>query len=211
MAKIQKKPITTPKGRLSYPHLFEPQKTRNPNDKPKYSAVFLFTKRDKDGNVLDMSMFKKSLDDAKIQAFGPDKAKWPKNLQSPISDGDAEEHSEREGYKGCWVVKANCNAEFGKPYVVSNQKDENEKWIPITDAKEVYPGCYVRATLVPNVWEFMGKRGVSFILDGVQKLGEGKPFSSKIAAEKAFDPIGDEDLDEELTNDAPDEENEMAF
>ena len=198
MAKIEKKPITTAKCRLSYPHIFKPQKPRNPTDALKYSAVLLFDKKDKDGNVIDMSQIKNSLEDAKLQAFGPDKTKWPKKLESPVSNGDAPEHADREGYKGCWVVKANCKAEFGKPYVVSNRKDENGKWIPITEEKELYPGCYVRVTMVPNVWEYMGKRGVSFILDGVQKLAEGKPFSSKKSAEAVFDPLGDEELGDDI-------------
>ena len=69
----------------------------------------------------------------------------------------------------------------------------------IEDAQEFYPGCYARASVFANVWEYMGKNGVSLILDHVQKLADGKPFSSKKSAEQAFDNLVDDENTEDFT------------
>jgi hypothetical protein len=101
-------------------------------------------------------------------------------------------------------------AEYSKPGVYSKERDDDGRWVVIEDAQEFYPGCYARASVFANVWEYMGKRGVSLILDHVQKLGDGKPFSSKKSAEQAFDTLVDDENTEDFSG-GDDQQESMDF
>jgi hypothetical protein len=181
MAQVGKKKINrelcrvlTPEFRVSYPHVFKPQAPK-PTDKLKYSVTMLFPKN------ADLSGIKEIIKQAKIASFGG-KENWPDDLQSPVTDGDNPKHADKEGYKGHWVIKASSN-EDQKPGVV-NQNVE-----PILDKNDFYPGCYARAHVLATCWEYMGKQGVMFILDHVQKLRDGKPFGGKKPADQVFTPV----------------------
>lgn len=167
--------VLTPEFRVSYPHVFKAQAIK-PTDKPKFSVTMLFPK------TADLSSLKEAMRQAKIAQFG-DKSNWPDDLESPVVDGDNPKHADKEGYKGHWVIKASTN-EDQRPGVV----DENV--VPITDQAKFYPGCYARAYIYAYVWEYMGKQGVGFILDHVQKLRDGKSFGGKKPAEQVFSPVG---------------------
>lgn len=181
---IERCRIITPEFRVSYPHLFEAQAPR-PTDKKKFSITMLF---DKNKTLVGTSPDRqpRSLMDvikfAKINVFGPNKEDWPEDLLSPVSDGDAKKYDKKEGHAGHWVIKATSNADQ-KPGLV----DENLK--PILEPALFYPGCYARAYLYARVYEYMGKMGVHFIVDHVQKTRDGKSFSSKKAADMVFSPI----------------------
>ena len=192
MGTAQKKPETndarklvTPEFRVSYPHLFKPNAIKG--GKPKYSVSMLFPKS------ADLSSIKLAIKHAKIDKWGPNKNEWPEDLQSPVDDGDSPKHEERDGYKGHWVIKASTNEEY-RPEVVGPDAQ------PILNASEFYPGCYARAYVFAYAWEYMGKNGVSFILDHVQKTRDGKPFGGKRSASDVFTPInagmGDSESDE---------------
>lgn len=191
--------MITPPFRLSHPHLFKPQAPK-PTDKPKYSLTMLFAKgTDIIGHTLKTDSepsrpigLKEVIANAKTQEFGS-KENWPKTLMSPVRDGDDEEFKGKEGYAGHWVVKATSNEE-SCPGVVDSQG------VPITRAAEIYPGCYCKAYIYARVWEYMGKRGVQFIVDHVQKVKEGKSFGGKKPVEQVFGPLGtgdDENTQEE--------------
>ena len=188
--------MITPVFRLSYPHLFKAQAPK-PTDKPKFSITMLFPKgTDLMGQTLATEQepsrpisLKDVIRNAKLQEFGAQE-NWPKNLLSPVTDGD--EKAENEGYKGHWVIKATSNEE-SRPGVVDAQG------VPITEASVIYPGCYCRAYVYARVWEYMGKQGVQFILDHVQKMKDGKSFGGKKPVEQVFGPVsaGDDVADEE--------------
>lgn len=191
MAKTEKNEgqrIVTPKFRASYPHLFKPQGMKGAE--PKYSVTMLF-KKDQ-----DLTKIKDAMKAAKVAAFGPDKKKWPADIESPVIDGDIPKYADREGYKGHYAIKASTNPD-SKPGVVDENREE------IIDPSEFYPGCYARAQVFCRVWEFSGKTGIHFILDHVQKLGDGKQFGGKKSAKEAFAPH-----DEEESNDSEDESND---
>jgi hypothetical protein len=178
--------VLTPEFRVSYPHVFKAQAIK-PTDKPKFSVTMLFPK------TADLSSLKEAMRQAKIAQFGS-KENWPDDLESPVVDGDNPKHADKEGYKGHWVIKASTN-EDQRPGVV----DENVE--PIVDQSKFYPGCYARAYIYAYVWEYMGKQGVGFILDHVQKLRDGKSFGGKKPADQVFTPVGtggdDSDFEEE--------------
>lgn len=183
--------LLTSEGRVSYPHLFKPNAVKA-GDKPKYSLTLLMPKD------TDLKPLKKVIRLAKEAKWGVDKTKWPKNLMGPVNDGDDPQYADKEGYPGHWIVKASTN-EDQKPGVV----DQNVE--PILDQSKFYPGCYARAYVYAYAWEYMGKNGVSFILDHVQKTRDGKSFAGKKAAGDVFQPVAapagaagnDEDEDDE--------------
>lgn len=179
----EKARILTPEFRVSYPHVFQPNSFKG--SKPKYSVTMLFPK------TADLAVIKNAIRQAKINKFGPNKGDWPAELESPIVDGDAPKHADKDGYKGHWAIKASTN-EDQKPGVV----DVNVK--PILSASDFYPGCYARAFVYVYVWEFMGKQGVGLILDHVQKLRDGKSFGGKKPAEQVFTPMNAGSTDDDL-------------
>lgn len=198
--------LVTPEFRLSYPHLFKPHAPK-PSDKPKFSATMLYPKDREMMGIDPISgeprSIKKAIANAKRIAFGKDKADWPKGIVSPIIDGDDPKFADKEGYKGHWVVKAITNED--QPPVAVDQKMK-----AIIDPNDVYPGCYCRAHIFAYTWEYMGKQGVGFILDHVQKLRDGKSFGGKKPVEAVFSPVeSDEDDSDDNDEDEEDDENDF--
>lgn len=182
--------IITPTFRVSYPHVFKAQAPK-PTDKPKYSITMLFPK---DTDLMGQSpdgkprSLKEVIKSAKIVEFG-DKKNWPAELESPVIDGDNPKFADKDGYKGHWVIKA-TTSEDQRPGVV------DADMTPITEPSQLYPGCYARAYVFAYVWEYMGKQGVGFILDHVQKIKDGKSFGGKKPVEQVFGSIAPSESEE---------------
>jgi hypothetical protein len=182
MAKTEKKTDTdgqrtvTPTFRVAFPHVFKPSGMKG--TEPKYSITMLFDKK------TDLSRLKLAMKHARIEKFGPDKKNWPDNLENPVKDGD--EFPDYEGYAGCWAIKATSSQEY-KPTVVDEDVQE------ILDVSKFYPGCHARAQIYARVWEFGSKMGIQFILDMVQKTGDGDRFGGRKSAESVFQPIAQKD------------------
>ncbi len=176
--------MITPEFRVSYPHVFKAQSPK-PTDKPKFSVTMLFPK---DSELMGQTVdgkprgIKEVIKNAKLAQFG-DKANWPEDLQSPVTDGDLPKHASKDGYKGHWVIKASTG-EDQRPGVV------DADGVPITEASTFYPGCYARAYVYAYAWEYMGKQGIGFILDHVQKTRDGKAFGGKKPVDQVFGPVG---------------------
>lgn len=166
---IELKKVKTPEFRLSFPALFKPKAFEQ--QEPKFSIVMLFDKK-----KADLSGLKKAVAAAAQEKWGP-KEKWPKNLRLPFRDGDEKE--DMEGYKGHTFVSASSKQ---KPGLV-DYPDRNP--IDETDNK-CYAGCYARATLIAFAYDKAGNKGVSFSLQNVQVLRDGKPFSGRKNAEDEF-------------------------
>lgn len=176
--------LITPEFRVSFPHVFKPQAPK-PTDKPKYSITMLYPKTsDLTGLAPDRvtkRSLKEVLSNAKNAEFGS-KENWPSDLESPVIDGDLPKYADKEGYKGHWVIKATSN-EDSKPGLVDS------RMMPITVQSDFYPGCYARAFVYARVWEYMGKKGVQFIVDHIQKTRDGDSFGGKKAVDQVFAPI----------------------
>jgi len=181
--------IITPEFRVSFPHVFKPQKMPGTNNALKYSVVMLFPKD------TDITPIKKAIAASKRMKFGKNKEEWPK-MKSPIADGDGEagldlKGKRRDGYAGHWVVKASTR-EDAPPGVVNRQGEE------ILKQSEFYAGCYARAAVFANTWEFpegSGKFGVSFILDHLQKTKDGKSFGGKVPVSEVFGAMASDEDD----------------
>lgn len=199
---IEDKKVKTQKFRVSFPKLDKPHSYKGKD--PKYELTMLFDKEidlaapvsDKAGKVISISM-KKAVHNAIVEKYGEDKTKWPTRrtkkgkvvsaIHRPFRDGDLEK-PDMDGYKNSIFVKATAK-EANPPGVVDKDRER-------IDAKELYAGCYARASLIAFCYEVEGKIGVSFALQNIQKLGEGKKFSGKKNAEDEFDSVDDESDDE---------------
>lgn len=189
--------LITPEFRVSHPHVFKAQQVK-PTDKPKFSITMLFPKdSDLTGQSVDGQprSLPAAIKNAKLAEFGS-KENWPEDLQSPVTDGDSPKFKDKPGYAGHWVIKA-TSSEDQRPGVVDSDG------VPITEPNVLYPGCYARAYIYAYVWEYMGRQGVGFILDHVQKLRDGKSFGGKKPVEQVFGPVsgGAEEPSEEDDHD----------
>ena len=165
--------IRTGTVRLSYPHLFEKY-----TESDKYQVVLLIPKTEDLGTV---KLVKEATQAAAEQGK---QAKWggklPKNLATPLHDGD---DSEQPGYEDCYYLTARTST---RPQVVDlNCAD-------ILDPEEIYAGCYARATLRFFPYSASGNNGIGVLLDNVQKLGDGDPIGG--GRKTAEDDFGDDDL-----------------
>ena len=168
--------IRTGTVRLSYPHLFEKY-----SESDKYQTVLLIPKDDETGTL-------KAVKDAvKAAAEQGKQSKWggkvPKNLATPLHDGD---ESEQEAYQDCYYLTARTST---RPQVVDTSCND------ILDTEEIYAGCYARATLRFFPYSASGNNGIGVLLDNVQKLSDGDPIGGgKASAESDF---GDDDLEDD--------------
>lgn len=163
--------VMTPEFRLCFPALFEPKSfDTSQNANAKYSMVMVFPKS------ADIRALKEAAATA-ILAKWPDKASRPKNLKSPFRDG-----GEKEDWEGFGPETIFITASTKSPPGIVDQKRQ-----PIIDSKEIYAGCYCRATLVPWAYDKAGNRGVSFWINNVQKLRDGESLSGRVAAANDFD------------------------
>lgn len=181
-----KQRLITPEFRVSYPHLFKPSGMKGST--PKYSVTMLFPKN------ADLSELKAAMHAAKVAMWGSDKSNW-KTCESPVVDGDKPKFADKAGYKGHWAIKASTS-EDQRPGVIARDGKT-----PITNAADVYPGCYGRAYIYAYVWEFGSKFGVGLILDHVQKLRDGDAFGGKKPAEQVFTPFDDGEEEEDFSED----------
>lgn len=197
--------VITPEAIISYPHLFTPQAVK-PGDPEKYSAALVFT----DGT--DLTPLKRAAVAAAREKFSQaDKLIKAGKIKMPFRD-DGEEKGYPEG-----SVFINVKTD-SQPGVVSTIPDPDNGGRPtrIDDPEEVYPGAIVLASVVAYGWEYMGKKGVSFALNNIQKLRDGERLDGKVAAVDEFDADEDavaslEDLTDEATPEEDDGEGDLDF
>jgi hypothetical protein len=172
--------LTSPVFRVSFPNVFEARAAFEGQTK-KYSLTMLFdiAKIKADPSELEkFNKMKAALDAIAVEKWGD---KMPKELKKPFRDGAEKE--EYQGYgPGIIFVAASTTT---KPGLVD--QDLNR----IMEPELFYAGCYARATLNAYAWSRMGKNGVSFGLQNIQKVADGEPFSGRTSAEDDFDAVGD--------------------
>ena len=188
-AKKQNIRVLTPYFRVSFPHLDKPHSGFK-NQEPVYSLQMLFPKG------TDLEALKKAAFQAATNKWGKDKTKWPKGRRSPFKDGN---EKNLDNYKDMTVIEARTKL---KPGIVDRDGEE------IVDPKEVYAGCWARATLTCYAYDTGGNKGVSFGLQNIQKYKDDTAFSGKKNAKDDFDKIeGLDDEDSDYNNDGNDDDN----
>lgn len=173
-------------ARLSYPALFTP-KAAPGSTQEKYSASLIIPKSDTE----TLNKIEAAIDAAKKQGqaekFG---GKLPANLKTPLRDGDAERPDDA-AYKNAYFLNASSN---NKPQVVDRSVKD------ITDATEVYAGCYVNVSVNFYPFNTSGNKGIAAGLGNVQKFKDGDALAGGAKAEDEFEVIdsSDEELDDIL-------------
>lgn len=173
-------------GRLSYPHLLEPQQTENG---PRFSMSLLLPPS------TDVAPIKAALKAAWVKKFGADQTKWPKGdtVRTPdkvikLAENcfRAEDGSRLYGdeFNGWYVIPTSCGADY-PPEVVDGNTDT------VTDKREVYPGRWARATV--NAFGYVNRtRGVTLGLNNVQILKNDTPLGGKARAKSEFDVVAED-------------------
>jgi Protein of unknown function (DUF2815) len=161
--------------RLAFQSVIEPRVSDISDDKtPKYAAVLLFEPNDP-----TIPLMKAAMKEAATEFFGENKI--PAGLRNPIRNGD-EKAAEYPFYAGHLFVNTSTK---NKPGVV----DQRNK--AITDADDIYSGCWVRAEINCFAYDRKGNKGVSFGLNNMQKLGDDERFGGRRPAEQVFAPVVD--------------------
>lgn len=171
--------VKTPPFRLSYPSVFS--KARDMDDKSKetkYEITMIFDPST--FSETDKAAFAqmKQISDAALTAFFNKSTGdlHPTTYRRPFRDGM--ERADQDGYgEGKVFAKASSHQQ---PGIV----DVNR--VQILSDKEVYPGCWMRATVTAYAYDNIGK-GVAFGLHNLQKLKDDADFTGRLSAEDDFD------------------------
>jgi hypothetical protein len=176
--------IITPTVRLAFPALFEPKPVIKGDPRLKYQATLIIA------NEKDLAPIQKLAEDTWKAKF-PGKP-FPKIGKKGCPIHGADEMSEEvAGFpEGSFFIRTSSKFPPG----VADRSAER-----IFDREQVYAGCYVRVRLSAYAYEHeTGGRGVSFSLDAVQKVKDGERLDGRVDVEDIFDPIEDEDSDDEI-------------
>jgi len=171
--------IITGNVRFSYAHVFEPT-SLNEDQPKKFSVSIVVDKSDKK----TLKKIREAITEAKEDGKGKFGGKVPKNLKTPLRDGD-EDREDDEAYEGKMFLTANSNR---KPQIVDENLDE------IISQEEFYSGCYGRASLSFYAYDAGGSKGIACGLNNIQKLKEGERLGGQIStAEEDFGADDDSD------------------
>ena len=168
--------IATPPGLISYPNVWEAVENKFKAGKIEFSVSIMIPKQGADLAFFSLEAMKPA------QKLWGDSAKKLSQFKThcPIKDGDVDNdgmpREEDHPAIGHWVIKATCGKKR-RPFVV----DKHNR--PISDQDEIYGGAIGQLWVKPMAYEMQVGKGVKFILEGVQKIADGKPFGGE-----KFDP-----------------------
>jgi hypothetical protein len=167
------KPLISPVGTVSYPHLFQPF-----DKSGKYELILIFPPG------TDTSGLEDAVEACALEKWPlkNGKSTLPKNFHNPIRD-----NSEREGQPG--HEDGGCFVKFKskqRPRVVDAAKNPID-----SDSEKLYPGCKARVSFTPYAYDEVGN-GVTMLLQNVQVTGDGERLAGSVS-----DPDEDFDVVEE--------------
>jgi len=165
--------VITPTARVTFPFL------NNPDDKGYYRVDLLF---EKDSDLADLKRIAQA---ALVKKWGHDQTQWPQDLISPFKDQGAKfvkgTKNLYPGYAaGCKLIAPKSKY---KPLLVRQDKS------PVADPAEIYSGCYARAAVEADTYDYLGKRGVRFWLKGIQLVRNGEPLGGGGITADVFSPL----------------------
>lgn len=169
--------VITPAAIASYAYVWKPRPSLKPGGEPQYSITLVFPKG------TDLTPLRNAAKLAATRMFG---ATMPKNMKVPFRKG--EEISDDAMFRGATVITARTNQ---KPGIV----DRNTQ--PILDEMDFYSGCKCRASVYAFAYDQQGSKGVSFLLNNLQKLADGTRLSGRRPAEEEFAAVDGEQSDDE--------------
>ena len=181
--------LTTGIVRLSYANIAQPRK--NDDGKAKYSSQIIIDKTDKK----TIKAFERALEelkaDPKAVAKVEGKAAY---LKLNLRDGDTDEAvaDQPETYAGKFFINANSDKQ---PIVFTRDKIKMDQF---DIEEEIYSGVYAQVALSVFAYNFNGKKGVGFGLNGVRKVKDGDRLGGVHVSASDFgdDDLGDLDDDD---------------
>lgn len=169
--------VITPIGRVAFPHLFEPH-AFEAGKEPNFSLLLVFPAN------TDLKEVKQACLRAAIKKFG-DKDK----VQTMVKKGQ---------FRWPWRDGGEYS-DYGDPFVEGSTfltiKSKqapgvvNERAKPIMNQMDFYAGCMARASMLCWGYDSMGNKGVTLLLNNVQKTGDGEKLSGRQRAEDEFEPV----------------------
>lgn len=161
----------TPSGTAHYVNVFRPGRPMDETKEEKYSITLTIAP-----DHPKLAAFRKKIEEVATARFGA-KAKQmleKGQLKNPIRDGHEKED---ENFHGKVFITARSS---DKPQVVDMDAE------PVMDQDDFYSGCLARADVYIYAFEKAGNKGISLILNSVQKLGDGERLAGRRSAASAF-------------------------
>lgn len=175
--------VFTPIGTVSFPHVWEPHSFQA-GQEPNYSIILVFAEG------TDLKALKKACSVAAKNRWADKAADMFKKgqLRMPWRPGsDYAEYGE-PFVEGTTFVTAKTKQ---APGIVDHRAK------PIINQMDFYAGCMARASVYCHAYDTMGNKGVTLLLNNIQKTGEGTRLSGRKSAEDEFDPIEGSSKDDE--------------
>jgi hypothetical protein len=163
--------------RASYAHVFTKHSING--GEPQFSIAILINKNDTE----NLNKIKAAIEIAKTEGMVKWGGKVPKNLKTPLRDGDIE-HPDNPDYIGHYWINANSKSQ--QPQIV------DRKMRILTDPDDFYSGCYMNITLGVYPFAASGNNGIAIGLNNIQKVKDGPRLDGKSTANDDFDEFEDE-------------------
>lgn len=175
-------PITICGVRLSYVNVFQPKPPfNNPTGEPKYSVTVLVPKSNTAAKTLLDQEIARAIEAGVSSRWGGVRPPQPAIC---VHDGDGPRPSDGSAFgeecRGCWVFTASSKQ---APFVVDGQVQS------IIDPTQVYSGMWANVNVTFYAYNQAGKKGIGCGLNGVQKVRDDTPLSSRVTAQEAFQAI----------------------
>lgn len=174
--------------RISYPALVEPDWKDKEKTAKNFHATIIIPAEDM--KLPCVTALKKAIMDAAKSKFpGADFTKgFPATLKSPLKPVEAglKTGEYPSGTKaGDYLLKVSTNLDR-KPSVFKLDAKGNK--VPVTDAADVYGGCYGITAVTVSPYDINGGRGVSCYVSAFLKTADGERFGGAPAdPDKVFD------------------------
>jgi hypothetical protein len=193
MAEEKKKEfcVTTPIFRVNYPALAERKvwADSDPGKEPKFEVRADFPKVWEPwmeiacpGNAAQMALLRKTCAEA-AKAFWGDKE--VKGLWKPIRDGDTDEKAGEEE-KGFFYAK------LASQFAIACVDQKKNEFVDREAIRQAfYSGSWARAAIQVAAFETKGNRGITFYLQGIQKVKDGTRLTTTFSASNAFGAIAE--------------------
>lgn len=203
-AKKERVSLQTPIGIATFVHLWEPHaiKSKDPKaaDKdPQYSIMVVFTEEEARAKLKEMRIACKraAMDRFKLDKDELQKAITKGKMRMPWRDAsDYEEYGEPFTVDDAVMCMFKSNT---PPGIV----DARAK--VVTNREDIYSGMLCRVSYGVWPYENSGNKGVTLLLNNVQKAGKGTRLSGRADPTEEFDSIdgGDGDDDDDDDDDSP--------
>jgi hypothetical protein len=197
----EKQKLNTPIFRVSYPHLWVPQKSED-GKSDVYSVTMIFE------SDADLTELKKMCIAEKERKFGKNASGKFKKTFRPGTDDEFDLKKNPE-YKDKIIAVARS---YNRPVGVvrldkSKPKGHKDRFPAITKQEEFYSGCYAIACVTAYGYDHpKGGRGVALGLQNIIKVKDGEPLVNISNPEDDFDEI-----DTDLFGDDTDIDNNDLF